>query len=158
MGTVGIVVLGDYSQHTLNKDQIAGLEKLIPLLAKKYGITLSAQAVGTPCASASCASLDLISTTSLIGHRDVRSTACPGTNMYPFIARWTSALDQAYTPVLNPAQLAIEPTPRERVMNMTLRVVAKPTSVVPSVSAASVSALAPVPTPTSAVIPLVRYI
>ena len=158
MGTVGIVVLGDYSQHTLNKDQIAGLEKLIPLLAKKYGITLSAQAVGTPCASASCASLDLISTTSLIGHRDVRSTACPGTNMYPFIARWTSALDQAYTPVLNTAKLAIEPTPRERVMNMTLRVVAKPTSVVPSVSAASVSALAPVPTPTSAVIPLVRYI
>lgn len=41
MGTVGISVLGDYSRDHLNRDQIAGIERSITMMASKYGITLS---------------------------------------------------------------------------------------------------------------------
>ena len=155
MGTVGIVVLGNYSVNTLNRDQIAGLERLIPMLAKKYGITLSREAIGTPCASSDCRSLQIVKTQSLLGHRDVRSTACPGTNLYPYISKWIASLDQVYMPVLNQAY-AIEPVPPERKMNMALRqIIAPQGNIFPVANAGSAPALSPRPT---VIIPAVRYI
>lgn len=41
MGTVGIAVLGNYNKNHLNRDQIAGIEKAVSMVANKYGITLS---------------------------------------------------------------------------------------------------------------------
>lgn len=76
--------------------------------------------------------------------------------MYPFIARWITALDHLYTPVLNPAIVSIEATPRERVMNMTLQSIAKSTSIIPSTSAASIGSNVPVISRMT--IPLIRYI
>ena len=155
MGTVGVVVLGNYSANTLNRDQIAGLERLIPMLAKKYGITLSQEAIGTPCARSDCSSLQIVKTQSLLGHRDVRSTDCPGANLYPYIAKWIASLDQTYTPVLNQVY-AIEPVPPERKMNMALRqIISPPTNILPVANAGSSPALAPRPT---TIIPAVRYI
>lgn len=43
MGTVGIATMGNFQNMTLNRDQQAGLEEAITMVAKKYGITLSAQ-------------------------------------------------------------------------------------------------------------------
>lgn len=154
MGTVGVVVLGNYSANTLNRDQIAGLERLIPMLAKKYGITLSQEAIGTPCARSDCSSLQIVKTQSLLGHRDVRSTDCPGANLYPYIAKWIASLDKAYTPVLNQVY-AIEPVPPERKMNMALREIISPQGgIFPAANAVSAEVLSPRTT----IVPAVRYI
>ena len=154
MGTVGVVVLGNYSANTLNRDQIAGLERLIPMLAKKYGITLSQEAIGTPCASSDCSSLQIVKTQSLLGHRDVRSTDCPGANLYPYIAKWIASLDKAYTPVLNQVY-AIEPVPAERKMNLSLKKIISPQGgIFPAANAVSAAVLSPRTT----IVPAVRYI
>lgn len=71
------MILGDYTKNQLNRDQIAGLENLIPFLAKKYGITLSKIANGVECANYACDTLEKITSKSLLGHRDVRATDCP---------------------------------------------------------------------------------
>ena len=117
-----MVILGDYSKNHLNRDQIAGIEKLIPFLAQKYGITLSANVDGVQCIDAVCDTLKKVTTKSLIGHRDVRATDCPGENLYPFIEKWITQFDKIYAPVYNPEPINIEPTPSSLVMNRTLKV------------------------------------
>ncbi len=113
--------MGDYSKNQLNRDQIAGLEKIIPFLAQKYGITLSANVDGVECIDAACDTLKKVTTKSLIGHRDVRATDCPGENLYPFIEKWITQFDKTYAPVYNPEPINIEPTPSSLVMNRTLK-------------------------------------
>lgn len=139
-GTVGIVVLGDYTQNHLNQEQIAGLEKLIPFLAQKYGITLSANVDGVECINAACDTLKKNTTKSLIGHRDVRATDCPWENVYPLITKWLTEFDTVYAPVLNPESINIEPIPSYKIMNLTLRVDPIPA---PIVIASSLSAMKP---------------
>jgi hypothetical protein len=41
-GTVGISVMGDFMNMTLNKDQEAGLHRAIVHFAKKYGVDIRA--------------------------------------------------------------------------------------------------------------------
>lgn len=126
-GTVGVVILGDYTKNRLNKDQIIGLEKLIPFLAQKYGITLSNNADGVECVNSACDTLKKITTKSLLGHRDVRATDCPWENVYPFIEKWITQFNTAYAPVYNTENLHIELIPSNLIMNLTL----KPTPVSP---------------------------
>jgi hypothetical protein len=130
-GTVGVVILGDYSNNHLNKDQIAWLETLIPFLAQKYGITLAANVDGVECVNSVCDTLKKVTTKSLIGHRDVRATDCPWENVYPLIEKWITQLDRSYAPVYNPENMNIETIPTNRIMNLTLRIDPIPTPIVP---------------------------
>ncbi len=133
--TVGVVILGDYSQNHLNRDQIAGLERLIPALAKQYGITLSASVDGVECTTPSCETLRKITTKWLIGHRDVRATDCPWGNVYPLLQRWIAKFDTSYAPVYNPESVNIESIPANRIMNLTLKVESSlPSSPLPSLT------------------------
>ena len=120
--SVGIVILWNYTENHLNADQIVWLKKLISYLARKYGITLSADAFWFECEDSNCNNLKTVITKSFLGHRDVKSTNCPGDNVYPLISEWIKELDVRYTPIYNMNHF-IEDIPVNRVMNMTLNTV-----------------------------------
>ncbi len=119
--TVWIVILWNYTENNLNRDQIQGIKKLIKHLAKKYGITLSQNTYWFECSDAHCKTLDLVPTKSLLGHRDVKNTNCPWDNVYPLITQWIWELDNAYVPVFNTQKKYIQKPPPERIMNTKLK-------------------------------------
>jgi len=89
---------------------------------KKYGITLSADAIWFECADSICANLKTVITKSLLWHRDVKNTNCPGDNVYPLISEWIDELNINYSPVYNSIHF-LESTPIDRIMNMNLNTV-----------------------------------
>lgn len=122
MGTVGIAVLGNYNKNHLNRDQIAGIEQAISMMAKKYGITLTDQKKWViKCDNSLCYPFEVVTTKSLIGHQDVGRTDCPGSDIYEHIPDFITRLNREYTPVLNPIQWVIDPLPENQVMNFTLK-------------------------------------
>ncbi|NRH20438.1 hypothetical protein HOO68_00120 [Candidatus Gracilibacteria bacterium] len=122
MGTVGIAVLGNYNKNHLNRDQIAGIEKAVSMMATKYGITLSESKKGViKCDTSECYPFQVVTTKSLIGHQDVGRTDCPGSDIYQYIPDFISRLNREYSPVLNPIQGTIDPLPQNQVMNMSLK-------------------------------------
>ena len=121
MGTVGIAVLGNYNKNHLNRDQIAGIEQAISMMAKKYGITLTDQKKWVIKCDTSCYPFEVVTTKSLIGHQDVGRTDCPGSDIYEHIPDFITRLNREYTPVLNPIQWVIDPLPGNQVMNLTLK-------------------------------------
>ncbi len=119
MGTVGIATMGNFQNMTLNRDQQAGLEEAITMVAKKYGITLSAQVPWVHvCNTATCSPLQLFTGSSLLGHRDIGVTACPGDNLYKLILPLIEKLNVPYISVLNTTFGTIDPPPKEEKMNM----------------------------------------
>ena len=166
MGTVGISVLGDYSRDHLNRDQIAGIERSITMMASKYGITLSdSKKWVRKCLTASCDLFDVVTSKSLIGHQDIGHTSCPGSDIYQYIPGWLARLDRSYTPVYNPIKWVIEPQLAGQAMNMTLKkpdVVASKSIFVPTASAANVVSPLVAATQISLVTPIltpvVRYV
>ncbi|MBC7498551.1 N-acetylmuramoyl-L-alanine amidase [Candidatus Gracilibacteria bacterium] len=133
MGTVGISILGDYNRDHLNRDQIAGIERAISMMAGKYGITLSDNKKGVrKCTIANCELFEKLSTKSLMGHEDIGHTDCPGSDTYPRIPDWIARLDRPYAPVYNSVGGTIEPKFPGTEMNMVLRVVT-PIAIYPSI-------------------------
>jgi len=85
--TVGISVMGNYENATLNEAQQNALTSLTTSLSKKYGINLNTQVDShKECKTgvASCLLIDF-KTPSLVGHKDVGYTSCPGKNLYPLL-------------------------------------------------------------------------
>lgn len=100
-------------------------------MAQKYGITLSDTKQGViKCDTAACYPFQIVTTKSLIGHRDVGSTDCPGSNLYKYIPDIINRLDKVYTPVLNSAQSIKDPLPTDEQNNLTLAKNSTPTVVV----------------------------
>jgi N-acetylmuramoyl-L-alanine amidase/Stage II sporulation protein len=122
-GSVGISVMGNFEKYHLNADQENGLKSAIAYFAARYGITLSRDVDSIrSCKSGNCHMLNTYSTKSLIGHRDLEATACPGTHIYSKISGWITELDQWYSPVYNNNSLSIEPIPLIEQVNRTIRV------------------------------------
>ena len=63
--TVGINVTGNFEKETPTQNQLAALEKLLVFLCQTYDIRPSAATI--------------------VGHRDVNSTDCPGKNLYKLL-------------------------------------------------------------------------
>jgi hypothetical protein len=77
-GTVGIAVLGTYTDQDISAAARASLEKLLAWEAKKNGIDpLGSDPYYNPFNSSST-----IQTWNIAGHRDYGSTSCPGTAFY----------------------------------------------------------------------------
>ena len=77
-GTVGIAVLGTYTSQDISAAARASLEKLLAWEAKKNGIDpTGSDPYYTPFNTSST-----IRTWNIAGHRDYRSTDCPGTTFY----------------------------------------------------------------------------
>ncbi|MFO0596504.1 MAG: peptidoglycan recognition family protein [Myxococcaceae bacterium] len=68
--TVGIVLMGDYTDRLPSAAQIASLQKLFVALNQVYGIS--------------------IDRSSIVGHRQVMQTACPGNLAYPHLDEWVA--------------------------------------------------------------------
>lgn len=101
-GTVGISVIGDFETMHLNRDQKAGLEQAIAFFSKKYGIDLSEKKDGVRiCKTSDCTLFESRSTQSLLGHRDVGYTTCPGQNIYDELSGFITKYASAYSLVLN---------------------------------------------------------
>ncbi|MDD2694089.1 MAG: N-acetylmuramoyl-L-alanine amidase [Candidatus Gracilibacteria bacterium] len=122
-GSVGISVIGNFENIHLNRDQRAGLESAISYVAEKYGITLSADAVAiSQCSGDGCKEVKTHTTRSLVGHRDLDTTACPGKNIYSEISGFIARGNQFRTPIYNTETSRIDPIPADEVMNMMLSV------------------------------------
>lgn len=121
--SVGISVIGNFENIHLNRDQRVGLESAIVYVAEKYGITLSADAIAiSQCSGDGCKEVKTHTTRSLVGHRDLDTTACPGKNIYSEIWGFVTRLNQIRTPIYNTETSRIDTLPADEVMNMTLYV------------------------------------
>lgn len=110
IGTIGIALMGNFNETDPTQAQINALSNLLPRLAKKYELDLTATSwyhgKDSP---------------NLVGHRDLGATACPGENLYELLPSFREMLD--YTseiriarsakvdgePVGSPALLSLQP-------------------------------------------------
>jgi hypothetical protein len=74
INTVGVALMGNFERTQPSKGQIAALTRLLKGLSQKYSLDLTSENVfhGTKGPA-------------LLGHRDVKSTACPGHNFYKLL-------------------------------------------------------------------------
>lgn len=116
-GTVGISVMGDYTNMRLNRDQDAWLQSLIIFLAQKYGIDITATVPWVKiCKSEGCGLFVDVTSPALLGHKDVGYTACPWVYLYDQIALYRTTLPYAIgtvKPVWNPRTPNIDPVAPE---------------------------------------------
>ena len=83
--TVGISIMGDYTDKEISKQQYESLEKLVRYLAWKYGIDFSKKHYyHMKCAGEKCNTfpLETYLDSTLVGHRDTGHTSCPGDKLY----------------------------------------------------------------------------
>lgn len=75
--------MGNFDGVGIVKEQKESILKTLSFLAKKYGIDTGKEADGHKACKVGqeCATVDF-KTTSLVGHRDVGYTSCPGKNLY----------------------------------------------------------------------------
>lgn len=94
-GTVGISVIGNFEKDTLVKEQRATIQKFLLAISKKYGIDTNTDQKGHKACKVEeeCLTRDF-DIKSLVGHRDVGYTSCPGANLY-------KALTETFIPELN---------------------------------------------------------
>ncbi len=83
--SVGIVLMGDYTTRAPTAAQVASLQKLMRALGQEYGFPVNRQSV--------------------LGHRQVGQTACPGNVAYPKLDGWVAGAGA--TPVTPPATGAV---------------------------------------------------
>lgn len=99
-GTIGIALLGTYSSQNISTAARASLERLLAWSAKKNGIDpTGSDPYHNPFNASST-----IQTWNIAGHRDYRSTDCPGTKLY-------GALPAIRQTVLNLTGPVTKPTP-----------------------------------------------
>lgn len=122
MGSVGIMVLGNYDRDHLNRDQLIGIERLVTYLAKKYGIDISRTHDGViKCDTAICSPFRVVHTASLLTHGDVGTTSCPGHDISEKISWWIQDWRVPYSPILNTSALDIDLLPISLQMNVSLK-------------------------------------
>jgi hypothetical protein len=110
-GTVGIAVLGTYTNQDISAAARASLEKLLAWEAKKNGI----DPAGSDPYFNPFNARSTIQAWNIAGHRDYSSTDCPGTAFYntlPTIRQDVSNLTGAVTtPTLSPTYLELAASP-----------------------------------------------
>ena len=74
INTVGVALMGNFERTQPTKGQVAALTKLLKGLSQKYSLDLTAENI-----------FHGEKGPTLIGHRDVKSTACPGHNFYKLL-------------------------------------------------------------------------
>ncbi|MCT4592286.1 MAG: SpoIID/LytB domain-containing protein [Candidatus Gracilibacteria bacterium] len=81
IGTIGVSLMGNFEEGEPTKAQIKSLGKLLPQLALIYelDLTIEEEFHGKKMSN-------------LVGHRDLRATACPGKNMYKLLPKIRKAL------------------------------------------------------------------
>lgn len=122
MGTVGLAVLGDFSKLTPNTLQMQSVERMITMLAAKYGITLSDYKMWfIKCSHKRCYPLKKVVTQSLLAHRDIGHTSCPWDHFYPFIPQLIDKLNRAYSPILNTVRIPDKNTKNTTVSNISVK-------------------------------------
>lgn len=96
-GTVGISVIGNFEVDAIVKEQQQSIGEFMVVLSKKYGIDTNVSRTGHKACKVDeeCLTRDF-DTTSLVGHRDIGNTSCPGTNLY-------AELTNTYIPKLGEA-------------------------------------------------------
>ncbi|MCH8518260.1 N-acetylmuramoyl-L-alanine amidase [Candidatus Gracilibacteria bacterium] len=103
--TVGISVIGDYSERGVNLDQYDALRDLIKHLTWKYGIdTGKNYYYHMDCYKEHCDTFPLITRREgrLVGHRDTGNTTCPGDALYAqlmFLKREIDEFSRGFVPV-----------------------------------------------------------
>lgn len=79
--SVAIVLMGDYTSRSPSAPQVASLQKLMVAIAGEYSFPVNRQTV--------------------VGHRQVGQTACPGNTAYPKLDAWVASAGST-TPVTPP--------------------------------------------------------
>lgn len=74
INTLGISLMGNFMKSNPTKAQVAALTKLLKALGTKYGVDISKNSY-----------FHGETTPNLLGHRDTKSTACPGDNLYSLL-------------------------------------------------------------------------
>lgn len=74
IGTIGVSLMGNFNEADPTGPQIAALGKLLPRLAEKYDLDLTANST-----------FHGKHTPNLLGHRDLGATACPGNFLYALL-------------------------------------------------------------------------
>lgn len=88
--SVGIVLMGDYTSRSPSAAQVASLQKLLRALNQVYGIGLNRQSV--------------------LGHRQVGQTSCPGNTAYPKLDAWVAGAAAGNTPPPPPGAQPVSAT------------------------------------------------
>ncbi len=84
VGTIGVSLMGNFQETEPTDAQIKALQKLLPQLALTYELDLTATE-----------EFHGKSLSNLVGHRDLRATACPGENMYSLLPDIRKAIENA---------------------------------------------------------------
>ncbi len=136
--TVGISVMGNYEVLHLNKDQKAWLLEAIEYVARKYGINVDETDYGASlCKSGASCTWYAVSTSRLIGHRDLAATSCPWRNIYDSLSEFRNTIVWKVwklSPIQNLAQKSIDTVDPESAIEYQLRDPATsiPTTVTPT--------------------------
>ena len=86
MWTIGISLMGNYSELHLNRNQKEGMIEAITYVAEKYGINLKEDAIWAKvCGKSETCIWKPVTTKRLLGHRDIWATDCPGENLYDIL-------------------------------------------------------------------------
>ncbi|MDD3302154.1 MAG: N-acetylmuramoyl-L-alanine amidase [Candidatus Gracilibacteria bacterium] len=82
--SVGIAVIGKYSDDEITDKQYESLKKLVTYLSEKYGIDTTKQATyHRDCNSKTCSFyIEDLKNDAIVGHRDAGLTSCPGNKLY----------------------------------------------------------------------------
>lgn len=84
--SVGVSVIGNYSDNTINRDQKRGIIEIVTHLATKYGIDPSLRTTwARPCGSWESCIWKKVDVPTILGHRDLSITACPGNHLYELL-------------------------------------------------------------------------
>ena len=89
VNTMGIALMGNFMRNDTPKAQLASLVKLVSALSKKYNLNVSKENT-----------FHGVTSSTLVGHKDVRATACPGDNLYkilPVIRKQFSFLQESFS-------------------------------------------------------------
>lgn len=120
IGSVGVSVLGNYENSSLNYSQETSLKNFIDYLTTKYGINVNSQVKWfKKCLSTKCYPIQMVTTPALIGHMDVGYTDCPGKNIYNKLPWWRAQIAKNIAPILNTEKGIIEPKPANEINNLT---------------------------------------
>ncbi|NDK08511.1 hypothetical protein EOM39_04685 [Candidatus Gracilibacteria bacterium] len=107
--SVGIAVIGKYGSDKISDKQYAALKKLVLNLTEKYGIDLNdTHDYHRDCVGKNCKFyIESYKNSTLVGHRDVGNTSCPGDKLYEQIQTLKNELKlktKGFTPIRNKVQ------------------------------------------------------
>jgi hypothetical protein len=92
--TVGVSMIGNFEQYSVNADQLKGLKSIVKALALHYGIDLAGtMSTHVECVSGQDCLLRDQTSTRLTGHRDIGHTSCPGKDLYDHLPDLRADMD-----------------------------------------------------------------